>query len=151
MNIPFNSELIDMNASFENQTELFEKMFVELSENNYVNEGFLEGILEREKKYPTGLDLGDYGVAIPHTDIEYVKEPFVYVVTLQNPIDFSKMDDSSEKIRVKTIFLLGLNTSEGQLNILKQLMPFIQDKEAIFNLHKMQTTEEVLAFLQKSL
>lgn len=41
-----------------------------LAQAGYVDGSFCEAVLEREKKYPTGLKTKTHAVAIPHADPE---------------------------------------------------------------------------------
>jgi len=121
-------ELIKLNLSCEDQDQLFEIFYNEALANDYVNEMFLTKIKERESVFPTGLKINDYSVAIPHTDPEYVKEQFIAVATLENPVKFHLMDDASQKTDVSVVIMLGLNQPHSQIEALQELMRIIQDK-----------------------
>src|SRR5699024_4903964 len=58
-------------------------------ENGFVNEGYYQSILDREKKAPTGIEAYDYGIAIPHTDPKFVNEDSLGVAVLKDPIIFN--------------------------------------------------------------
>jgi len=97
-------------------------------ENGFVNEGYYQSILDREKKAPTGIEAYDYGIAIPHTDPKFVNEDSLGVAVLKDPIIFNSMVNVQETLEVKVIFLLGLSESTKHLNILRQIMELIKEE-----------------------
>ena len=48
--------------------EIFKFLNENLINLGYVKDSFLEGLVDREKNYPTGLKTSVCGIAIPHTD-----------------------------------------------------------------------------------
>jgi mannitol/fructose-specific phosphotransferase system IIA component (Ntr-type) len=63
----------------QSQEEVFEEVYQDLLKKELVTEDFLENLLlERERNYPTGLDLSPVSkilpdIAIPHTESEFVR------------------------------------------------------------------------------
>lgn len=137
-------ELIILNLDIANQTELFGKMTEIFEAKNYVNEGFYDFILERERNYPTGIDLGTHTVAIPHGNPEYIKRSFISVVSLRQPIKMKKMEDADEEIDVDLFFILGLNDGTQHLQILKQVISMIQQETFVKSIKSAKTPEEVM-------
>jgi PTS system nitrogen regulatory IIA component len=62
-------------------------------------EAILERLLEREKKYCTGLECG---IAVPHALIEGLEKPICLVARMKEPIEFGTLDGS----QVGILFLL---------------------------------------------
>ena len=96
-----------------------------------VEDNFLEGILQREEAFPTGLELNKMGVAIPHTDSEYVKENQLGFMTLDKPVIFKFMGDASQDIEVSIIFMLALKEAESQIEMLSKLMDLFMFDEVM--------------------
>jgi galactitol PTS system EIIA component len=138
-----NNDLIKLNLLCKDREHFFELMFNEAFNKGLVEKQFLSKIKERESIFPTGLKLNEFSVAIPHTDPQYVKEQFIAVVTLEKPIKFSLMDDTSQETDVCLVFMLGLNQPHQQIEILKQLMAIIQNPSNIKNLLSAESREEV--------
>lgn len=42
-----------------------------LIREGYAKNSYIQALIERESKFPTGLDVDGYGVAIPHTNGSY--------------------------------------------------------------------------------
>lgn len=61
-------DLIFTEQNFNNRMEIFKFLNENLINLGYVKDSFLEGLVDREKNYPTGLKTSVCGIAIPHTD-----------------------------------------------------------------------------------
>ena len=95
-------ELIFTKTSFKNTTELFKEVAKIAEEKGYANSLFLEKIIKREETFPTGLQLENNGVAIPHTDADTIEKEFVAVITLEDKgVPFKRMDDPNEEVEAK--------------------------------------------------
>lgn len=143
------NDLVKLNLSVSDRDEFFEVMYNEAFNKGYVTEEFLSKIKERESVFPTGLNIGDYSVAIPHTDPQYVKEQFIAVVTLEKPVKFNQMDDASLETDVNVIFMLGLNQPHSQIEVLQQLMQMIQNKSNVDQLLSAKGFEDVQDLFSK--
>ncbi|MTT31789.1 PTS sugar transporter subunit IIA [Terrilactibacillus sp. BCM23-1] len=138
-------ELIFTEYVCEDQEQLFKMIHQVAKENVYVYEDFFKKILQREKSYPTGLSVGEFNVAIPHTDPECIIEPFISVITLFNPISFHLMDDQSKEVDVSLVVLLGLSEPHAHLEVLQQLMYMIQDKQCLDQLIHAKCHDDVVS------
>ena len=49
----------------------------QLEKMGYVNENYLNGLIAREREFPTGLITKYLNIALPHSECEYVEKPFV--------------------------------------------------------------------------
>ncbi|WP_019552966.1 PTS sugar transporter subunit IIA [Propionispira raffinosivorans] len=97
-------ELVWVHKLFPNKEDLFKTVARNLYNNGFVNEQYSESLISREIKFPTGLALEDYFVAIPHSDCKNVKKSFVSVVILDKPVIMNKMDDPEMEIPVEYVF-----------------------------------------------
>jgi PTS system galactitol-specific IIA component len=103
-----------------------------LIENQDVSEDFPNKVIEREHSFPTGLPTQPFGVAIPHTDAEFVMNNKVTIATLENPIQMEVMGGMEEDtIEVSIVFLLALGQSNKQLNILQKLMGILNQEDIL--------------------
>lgn len=141
MKIIINEDLIQTDVIASTQNEIFEQLAKPLYDLNLVNEGFLEGVRRREQNFPTGLPTEPFGVAIPHTDPEYVKQNAISVGVLRHPVTFTVMGTDDEITDVRVVFLLALNESQKQLNILKSITELIRDAKQLEKLLSCDSTE----------
>lgn len=142
-----NSNTVNINLDCSTKEEFFKIVHDKVFDLGYVTEEYYEKILEREGVFPTGINLGSYGVAIPHTDADYTKEEFISVCTFKDTMVLNSMEDQNEQVPVKLAFVLGLNQPHSQLQVLTELMSIIQNQEIVDQLVKAQSNEEVLKIL----
>lgn len=117
-------------------------------EKGYVKSTYIDAVLEREKTLPTGLDIGEMCVAIPHTDSKHVNESNVALAVLKNPVEFRNMIDPSKKVEVMVVFLLAINDPDSQVTLLSKLMSVFQNVELLKQIKGSSSTEEVTKLLE---
>lgn len=96
-----------------------------------VTDQFIDGVVNREENFPTGLIVNDIGIAIPHTDSDKVKRSQIGFMSLKEPVEFHAMDGSEQTVPVRLIFMLGLKEAHEQLDILRKLMDLIQKQSVL--------------------
>ncbi|EHI70355.1 PTS sugar transporter subunit IIA [Streptococcus ictaluri] len=99
------TDLINLNVCAQSQSELLASLSDYLLKKDYVLESFEEAIILREKEYPTGLQLENIAVAIPHTYAQHVKKPFIFINRLAKPVSFIQMGTDDEKLDVKYVMV----------------------------------------------
>ena len=123
----FKENLIFLDIDFADQFEFLDFIGTELNKKGYVKSSFTEGLISREKKYPTGLPAIPYAVAIPHCEPQHVITNTISIVRFKNPIRFLEMGTLDKEIFVKFAFVLTLDGKQ-QVVILKDLMKLFMDK-----------------------
>ena len=88
-----------------NTEEFFKTLYPFLLKKSYVNESFLDAIEEREGRFPTGIEMEQYNIALPHVDSIHVKQNALILCRLIQPITFRKMDETTKLLQVKVVFL----------------------------------------------
>jgi len=136
--------LIFLDVEITEQKELLEYMAKCLHESGNVNEIFIKEVVNREQKFPTGLQIEDIGVAIPHSDIEHVNNPAVAMAVLKEPVGFYSMENSEKIVAVNIVFMLAINDGNKQLELLQEITSLIQSKDTMNNIIKADTKEEIL-------
>ena len=122
LNQLFNRELVFC-LDVANQEELFDQVATLLEERQIVTDSYRAALKEREKSFPTGLDMEFLGkdlpnVAIPHTDIIHNLTENIVVVRLKNPVTFHNMIAPDKEVEVSLLFFIINNSSSSQTNIL---------------------------------
>lgn len=136
-------DTIYLNCQARDRVELFSQVTEDLLSKKYVKKGFLDFLNNREDKYPTGLQLKDYTVAIPHGDPKYINKPFVAVITLLKPILMKQMDDTTRNLNIDTLFILGLANGTDHLNLLQDIMKLLQKGSFVKKIRACNSTDEV--------
>ncbi|AJG97238.1 MULTISPECIES: PTS sugar transporter subunit IIA [Clostridium] len=143
-----NSDLIALNLEVKNKEEVIQELGKRMFEKGYVKSTYIDAVLEREKTLPTGLDIGEMCVAIPHTDSKHVNESNVALAVLKNPVEFRNMIDPSKKVEVMVVFLLAINDPDSQVTLLSKLMSVFQNVELLKQIKSSSSTEEVTKLLE---
>lgn len=146
----FDAELIRINFPCSSKDDLFKKLSTLLFEKGYVEETFKDAIIKREAEYPTGLTTGSMQLAIPHTDVVHVKQPFIFVVKLETALPFIHMGTSDQEIEVNNIFMLGIKDPSKQVNLLSLIMDKLQDQEFIKTFISINDIKQMEAFLKNN-
>jgi PTS system galactitol-specific IIA component len=135
-------DLVVSNLEAKSAEDVFKKMSPILLEAGFVEDSFFNGLVNRENKFPTGLLLGKYNVAIPHTDAVHVKKPAIAIATLKKPVKFNCMDGNGS-VDVNIVFTMALNEPHSQIVMLQQLMFLIQNESILENMLQAKDSDEV--------
>ena len=143
-------------SSQDTQAEVFEEVYLDLLNKQLVTEDFLESLLERERNYPTGLDLSPVSeglpdIAIPHTESDFVRTTRIVPIKLKKAITFNNMISPSDQISVHFLFMILNENGEAQAGMLADIMDFINsvDKEELCSFFKLEDPEAIYQFLEK--
>lgn len=119
-----------------------------LIEKDLVKSEYPKQVILREQKFPTGLPTKPFGVSIPHTDAKWTKHNAIAIGILKSPIEQVVMGSDETKIGVEIVFMLALDKSNKQLNILSKLMNIFQDPENLVKIRN-SSKDEILKIVNK--
>ena len=117
----FREDLIWLDETFEDKDQFFDKIGKRLCEKGKVKESFADGLKSREAVYPTGLKTESYEIAIPHTDVEHVREASISFVRFKETVLFSHMGEPEIQVNAKFAFVLGVKEPSQQVEVLSTL------------------------------
>ena len=149
--ILLNEELISYGLSFEDSRELLEFLGKKLEKKGIVKDSFTKAIIKRESNYPTGLQSGNIGIALPHTDAEHVNKAAISVTILDSPVKFIGMGTEDTQIDVSIIFLLAIKDPKDQISLLQNLMDLLQREEIMEKMQKSSDKKEILKLLKNEI
>ena len=155
LNQLFNKDLVFC-LQAKNQTDLFEQVASLLEERQIVTPTYRSALIEREKSFPTGLDMEFLGkdlpnVAIPHTDIVHNLTENVVVVRLDQPVTFHNMIAPDKEVQVSLLFFIINNTSSSQTNILAQLMDFFTSNGNLEAISKLDSEDKLYQYITEAI
>ena len=138
----------------DNQEQLFDQVATLLEEKKVVTDTYRSALIEREKMFPTGLDMEFLGkdlpnVAIPHTDTIHNLTENVVVVRLAKPVTFHNMIAPDKEVEVSLLFFIINNSSSSQTNILAQLMDFFTGDGHLEALSKITEPEALFQYISE--
>ena len=139
----------------DNQEQLFDQVATLLEEKKVVTDTYRSALIEREKEFPTGLDMEFLGknlpnVAIPHTDTIHNLTENVVVVRLAKPVTFHNMIAPDKEVEVSLLFFIINNSSSSQTNILAQLMDFFTGNGHLEALSKITEPEALFQYISEA-
>lgn len=147
----FNIQRIKVKLEAQQKEDAIRALYELMLESGNVKETFLESILAREEKFPTGLKIGDFGIAIPHTEPEHVKEAGIAAAVLKEPVEFQRMDDPEDCVEAKIIFMMALKDGHNHLSMISNIIKMLQNKEVLTKLANAQSEQEVLEAIHSNL
>ena len=139
----------------DNQEQLFDQVATLLEEKKVVTDTYRSALIEREKMFPTGLDMEFLGkdlpnVAIPHTDTIHNLTENVVVIRLAKPVTFHNMIAPDKEVEVSLLFFIINNSSSSQTNILAQLMDFFTGNGHLEALSKITEPEALFKYISEA-
>ena len=145
-----NESTISFNLEAETSTEVIRHLGEKLLDAGLVKDSFIEAAITRESTFPTGLSLdGDINVAIPHTDVIHVKQSGMAMATLTKPVIFQNMEDPSEAVSVRIVFLMALDQPHAQIEMLQEIAEVLQDQITLRRLMEAKEVQDVInAFVE---
>lgn len=127
--------------NIKNNKEVLNVLSNALIKEKIVKSSFKNAVIDREMKYPTGLEFEGYSIALPHTECEHVNKSQIAIMTLEKPVKFYEMTSLDKEIDVKIIFMLALKNSEQHIKILQKVMKLVQDKDTMNKLYSFDDSE----------
>ena len=130
-------ELILPQIEARDSADIFEQAGGKLVSLGYCKDSYVEALKVREKDFPTGVDMGGVGVAIPHTDVSHV---------LKKGIAHMGTDD--EIVEVRVIFMLAVD-EKGHLELLQAILGILRDLDILEKLSSAQNPEEIINIIKE--
>ena len=114
-----------------------------------------QSVIDRENEYPTGICTEPNAVAIPHCERDGVLKTAILVgqprkegITFETEC-IGKNNDK-EYINAKAIFMLAVDTDQGQLEVISKLMDVIQNEKVIQEIIDAKTCEDIKEIVTKA-
>ncbi|WP_291290938.1 PTS sugar transporter subunit IIA [Enterococcus sp.] len=145
----FDQQIALLNKQVNSKEMAFQMLTDEFLKNQCVTEEYFENVVKRETIFPTGLMINGIGVAIPHTDSQYVKKSQIGFLSLATPLPFIEMGTSDKEIPVSLIFMLALKEPHEQLQMLQNLIEMFQKKGVLEKLKAIQQVEDYFHILRQ--
>ncbi|WP_411677483.1 PTS sugar transporter subunit IIA [Caproicibacter sp.] len=102
-----------------------------LFQKGFVKDTYVDAVAAREKEFPTGLQLKNLAVAMPHTAGVHVNTPAVCVAKLAHPVKFAHMGDPETEVKAELLFMMAIQNPDAQLETLQKVMKIFTDEAAV--------------------
>jgi len=146
----FDRNLVFRELHFADAEEAIRFGAEKLYRGGYVTEAYADSVVERERKFPTGLPTEPFGIAIPHTDHAFVKQSGICCMKLKEPLFFRQMGNEEETVTVRFVMLLAVSGGEEHIDLLSGLMELFSNEELLTELDRAADEEEIVAVLEKA-
>ncbi|WP_035293092.1 PTS sugar transporter subunit IIA [Clostridium sp. KNHs214] len=146
-----NEEFIILDYEATDKESLLRGLANILEEKGYVKDTYIDGVLQREEEFPTGLNTPGVGVAIPHTYAKHVKKPTILVAKLKNPVVFKEMGSDINEVEAKLIFMLAIKNPDQQVKTLSKLMSIFSNEEILLNIYNSNEKSQINSILKNVL
>lgn len=144
----FNCDIMRLDVVATSQDELFQVIADHLQKLGYVTTAYLKAITDRETVFPTGLNTSTCGLALPHTDSDYIMQEGIAFVRLKQPVRFKEMV-TNEPVDVKLLFFLLVKNKAEQVKVLSDLVGKFSNTVFLSALLTAQDQAEVLGILEE--
>lgn len=151
LNTRLEPELIILNEAPQNRNTLFNSISKLLLSKNFVEPSYPDALIAREENHPTAMQLEKMGVAIPHVDVEHIREEKLAVVTCPEGIVFNQAEDPDNTMKVNVIFFLLLKEKDAHLEFLMKLIGLFQRSNEMDKILWASSKDEVMDILTESL
>lgn len=142
--------LVFQNKDFKDSQTALSYLSQQVEQAGYAKDTYHTAVIEREKKFPTGLPTGDICVAIPHADSIHVNKSTLAVMTLKKSIDFHNMGDPDNTLPVSIIIMMAIAEPRGQLTMLQKIMGIVQDQKHLKTLTTYDTQFDLYSDLKNT-
>lgn len=135
------------------EAETFEDVMTQLGtimiKEGYAKETYVDALIEREKEFPTGLDINGIGVAIPHTDVSHVNKEAIGIGVLKKPVTFLQMGTDDEEVNVQLVFMLTVVNPNAHMEQLQRIIQIIQDTEVLKQLLNTEKKAQIIEVIRE--
>lgn len=140
--------LTDLTAG--SSEEVFRTIGGLLTREGFCRDSYVQALIDREKEYPTGLDMDGIGVAIPHTEVEHVIRPAMAIAVLKKPVPFELMGgEKGETTDVRIVVVLAIRDASEHLDQVKALLKILQDNHVLRQMLDATSAEEVINIVRR--
>lgn len=145
------ADLIKINLIANTNRKVINELGQLMLGKNYVKKSYIDAVLKRESSLPTGLNIGNICVAIPHTDPVHVITPAIAVGILNTPVKFQSMISPDQSLLVKLVFMLAVKNPQKQVELLKKLMSLFKDIAILQQIEQAKDKKTIVEILEKAI
>ena len=146
----FDKDMIVTGLRAKSKEELFEALGGLMIKKGVAKKSFIEALGERERENPTGIDMGGFGIAIPHTDPSHVIRDGICAGVLEEPVTFAAMGTDDEYVEARLAFVLAITDADSHLDRLQALLRVLQDRETLAALSLAKSPGEFIEIIKAS-
>ncbi|QUC03843.1 PTS sugar transporter subunit IIA [Atopobium sp. oral taxon 416] len=132
-----------LNTDANRMEDVMQTVGGKLIELGYGKESYVQALIDREREYPTGLDINGVGVAIPHTEVEHVNKSGIAIATLKHSVIFEDMGSEGD-VNVQLVFVLAVTDPHEHIEELQRIIQILQDGNTLTKILNSASEESVI-------
>lgn len=145
-----NQALILTDVQAETYDDVMKNVGSQFIKEGYCKDSYVDALIEREREYPTGLDVDGYGVAIPHTNVTHVNKAGTGIAILDHPVTFHEMGgDDEDTVEVQIVFMLAVVEPNQHIDELQRILAIIQDTGVLDALLAAKGKQEIISIIKE--
>lgn len=121
--------LFDEKAEINSWQQAIRALGDALVEDGCIEPAYIEAVIEREKNYPTGLDFGGTGIALPHGMPSAIHAHAIAVGSFKKPVAFHRMDSADDIAACNLVILLAIDAPDHHLTMLSRLIDCLSESD----------------------
>lgn len=129
--------------------EVFRTLGGKMILEGYCKESYVDALIAREQDFPTGINMGEIGIAIPHTDKNHVRRGGVAIGVLKHPVHFFQMGTTDEPVNAKLIFMLAVEDPKEHLAFLQRILMVLQDQSVLAKIIETEDKKEIIQIIKE--
>lgn len=142
-------ELILRNVEAKDAEDAIRQVGQRFLEAGFVRDTYIDAVVAREKIYPTGLQLEEIAVAMPHTDPQHVVKPGVCIAQLKSPVTFAHMGEPEVQVQAEMLFMMAIQNPDEQVELLQKVLSVFQQPAVVAAFRAAGSEEELFETAQK--
>lgn len=144
------TNLIFTELDAKDTTDVFEKVGGAFIREGYAKDTYIQGLIDREANYPTGLDIDGFGVAIPHTPVQFTNKTGTAIAVLKNPVTFHEMGgDDEDTVEARLVIMLCVDNPSAHIDKLQRIITILQDKIFLSKVTEAASAEEIIDLVKE--
>lgn len=129
INVP---QIIGYKVKGTKRDQVLHEMADYLADRGMVKATYGDSVIARENTFATGICTEPNAVAIPHCERDGVLKTAILVGQApEEGVTFERIDVDNEYVQAKAIFMLAVDTNQGQLEVISKLMEVIQNQQVV--------------------
>lgn len=142
-------ELIFLDLDVSSSDEVMEIVGGKLVETGYCKPDYVEALKKREAEFPTGIDTGNIGIAIPHTAVDHINKGKIAIARLKKNVSFQQMGNDDEMVNVKLVFMLAVDDPNQHLAKLQSIVEVIQDETTLGKFLNAKAEQDIIESMKE--
>ncbi|KGT95062.1 PTS glucose transporter subunit IIA [Erwinia typographi] len=126
--------------------DLLRKLAGSLQAEGLVKASFIEGVLSRERVYPTGIFMETHSIAIPHTEFEHVNRTGFAIGINRSGVEFHRTDEPEQVVAPAIVIMMAIDPTCEKVAIIQSLFALLADQERVSQLCELPPSEIAKVF-----